>query len=63
MKDGGLLKHVFDQEMGLKRSFSMHRIPVVAFCGFDDYPTFVNDTITIIKAKEFLDIKSEFSYV
>ena len=57
VKDSELLKHVFDQKMGLKTSFSRHRIPAVAFCGFDDQPTVINDTVTTIKTKEFLDMK------
>ena len=50
VKDGELLKHVFDWEMGLKTSFSTHSIPAVAFC--DDSPN-----VTTIKTKEFLDMK------
>ena len=46
VKDSRLLKHVFEQRMGLKISLSMHRISAVAFCGFDDPPTVVNDTVT-----------------
>ena len=55
VKDSELLKHVFDQEMGLKTSFSTHSIPAVAFC--DDSPNVVSDNVTTIKTKEFLDMK------
>ena len=49
VKGSELLKHVFDQEMGLKTSLSTHRIPAVVFCGFDDQPTVINDAFTTIK--------------
>ena len=57
MKDSELLKRIFDQDMGSKTSFSMHRIPDVAFCGFDDSPSVVSNTVTTVKSKEFLNMK------
>ena len=41
VKDDAKLKTIFDQEMALRSSFSTHRTPAAAFCGFDDTPSVV----------------------